>query len=69
MGGDPGATQCDYPDGPYGVGEGQIVPPTLTWQGFAPGASSPTTIAITDFFDCDGSRGINALYFDTSQFG
>jgi hypothetical protein len=69
MGGDPGPTDCEYPGGPYGVAEGDTVPPTLSWEGYAPGASSPSTIAVTDFFDCDGTRGIHALYFDTSQFG
>ncbi|HHH27494.1 MAG TPA: hypothetical protein ENK57_03965 [Polyangiaceae bacterium] len=67
--GAPGPTECEYPAGPYGVAQGQIVPPNLTWQGFAPGSSTPETISIQDFFDCDGSRGINAVLFDTSQFG
>ncbi len=68
-GGDPGPTQCEYPAGPYGVGMNQTVPPTLTWQGFAPGAATASTIRMSDFHDCDGTRGIHALYFDTSQFG
>lgn len=69
MGGDPGTTQCEYPDGPYGVGLGQIVPPTISWEGYAPGASSPSTLTMAELHDCDGSKGIHALYFDTSQFG
>ena len=67
--GEPGPTECEYPAGPYGVAQGQIVPPNLTWQGFAPGSSTASTISIQDFFDCDGSRGIHAVLFDTSQFG
>lgn len=67
--GEPGPTECEYPAGPYGVAQGQIVPPNLTWQGFAPGSSAAQTISILDFFDCDGSRGIHAVLFDTSQFG
>ena len=69
VGGDPGPEPCEYPPGPYGVDVGQIVPPTLSWEGFAPGEPSSSTLLITDLFDCDGSRGIHALYFDTSQFG
>lgn len=67
--GEPGPTECEYPAGPYGVAQGQVVPPNLTWQGFAPGSSTAETISIVDFFDCDGSRGIHAVLFDTSQYG
>lgn len=67
--GEPGPTECEYPAGPYGVAQGQTVPPSLTWQGFAPGSSTAETISILDFFDCDGSRGIHAVLFDTSQYG
>lgn len=63
----PGA--CEYPQGPYGVGQGQIVPPTITWQGFVPGSSTPSTISMQDFFDCDGSGGVDAIIIDTSQYG
>ena len=60
---------CDYPTGPYGVAQGNVVPPTITWQGYAPGAASPSTIRMEDLFDCDGSRGIDAIIIDTSQYG
>jgi hypothetical protein len=68
-GDDPGPTQCEYPAGPYGVAQGQTVPPGLSWQGFAPGNASATTVTIEEFFDCDGSKGIHAVLIDTSQFG
>lgn len=68
-GGSTAPTPCEYPTGPYGVDVGDTLPPTLSWQGFTPGADSPSTVTITDFFDCDGTRGINAVFFDTSQFG
>lgn len=64
-----GPQNCTYPSAPYGVGQGQTVPPTISWQGFAPGGSSPTTITTEDLFDCDGSRGIHAVIVDTSQYG
>ncbi len=60
---------CEYPPGPYGVAVGQTVPPNLSWQGFTPGSDVATTVTIQDFFDCDGTRGIDAVLFDTSQFG
>ncbi len=68
-GGGMSPTNCDYPPGPYGVDEGQVVPPTLSWQGYAPGASSPSTITMEDFHDCDGTGGIDAIIIDTSQYG
>jgi hypothetical protein len=57
---------CPYPSGPYGTMMGQVVSPSLTWQGYAEGSSNLTTIKATDYFDCDGSKGINALVFDES---
>jgi len=53
-----GPTVCEYPAGPYGVDSGQVLPPTLSWTGFAPGSSAASTFTAEDLFDCDGSRGI-----------
>jgi hypothetical protein len=64
-----GPTVCEYPAGPYGVDSGQILPPTLSWSGFAPGSSAASTFTAEDLFDCDGSRGIHAVVVDTSQYG
>jgi thiol-disulfide isomerase/thioredoxin len=58
-------TVCTYPDGPYGKEVGKTIPPTLTWSGLGPGGQ-PTTYKSTDFFDCDGTKGINAIVFDSS---
>lgn len=69
MGAGAGPTNCEYPAGPYGVAQGATVPPSLSWQGYAPGSSTPSTISIQDLFDCDGSRGIDAIIIDTSQYG
>jgi hypothetical protein len=55
-----------YPAGPYGITVGSTIDPSLTWQGYLVGATSPTTIKITDYYDPDGSKGINALVLDTS---
>ncbi len=64
-----GPTNCDYPAGPYSVAQGGTVPPSLSWQGYRPGENTPSTISIQDLFDCDGSRGIDAIIIDTSQYG
>ena len=65
-----GGQACEWPQASgYGVGQGQVVPENLSWQGFMPDSSQSATVAIADFFDCDGSRGINAIMVETSQFG
>jgi hypothetical protein len=60
------APACAYPMGTVGTTLGSLVNSNLTWQGFPEGADQATTIRITDYLDCDGSRGINALLVDTS---
>ncbi len=53
-----------YPLGPYGTGAGQTVNPGLQWQGYLP--STASSVGANDLFDCDGSKGINALVFDVA---
>ncbi|MEJ7731103.1 MAG: hypothetical protein WKG00_18045 [Polyangiaceae bacterium] len=43
-----------------------MLPPTLSWQGFAENTSQAGLVSITDYFDCDGSKGVHALLFITS---
>jgi len=45
---------------------GTTAAPNLTWQGYEEGSSQVSTISILDYFDCDGSKGINALLVDVS---
>jgi hypothetical protein len=59
-------TGPSYPSGPYGVTVGKVLDPTLEWQGFAPNATTPSTVKITDLWDPDGSKGINAVVIDSS---
>ena len=40
--------------------------PDLQWQGFVPNATTPSTVKITDLYDCDGSKGINAIVIDSA---
>lgn len=60
------ANGCVYPAGPYGITVGKVLNPNLQWQGFLPGATSPSTVSVSDLYDCDGSKGINAVVVDSS---
>jgi hypothetical protein len=62
-------SNCVYPAGPYNVTQGAILPPTLHWSGYPAGGFDQGTVSVKDLYDCDGSKGITALFFDTSQFG
>jgi len=57
---------CTYPMGPYGVSTGNVLDPTLTWQGYAANQTTVSTLTMSDLFDCDGKKGIDALIFDNS---
>jgi hypothetical protein len=56
------------PQGPFGKqGVGVTLDPSLTFQGFAPGASSPSTVHLSDLNNCDGSHpDIHAIVVDSS---
>jgi hypothetical protein len=58
------ASKCVYPAGPYGKTMGSIVSPGYTWQGYLPGATSLSSLKASDLYDCDGTKGINAILFD-----
>lgn len=47
--------------GPFGISAGSIVDPSLALEGFAPHGDSAQLFHLGDFYDCDGSRGINAI--------
>jgi hypothetical protein len=57
---------CIYPDSGFGVQVGNVVQGDLSWQGYAESSSQTTTISIQDYYDCDGSKGINALLIVSS---
>jgi hypothetical protein len=64
--GDGWSVPAGYPAGPYGVKVNDVLDPTLNWQGFAPGATTPSTVRITDLYDPDGSKKINAILIDSA---
>jgi len=57
---------CTYPNGPYGPGLGQTISPSFSWQGYAPNETTVSTLKSRDLFDCDGSKGIDAIVIDVS---
>lgn len=57
---------CTYPKGPYGVGIDVVLSPNSSWQGYAANDTSVATLKMFDLFDCDGSKGINAIMIDVS---
>jgi hypothetical protein len=61
-----GTTMCVYPTTGVGNKIGSVVPGSHKWQGYAEHADMVSTISIQDFYDCDGSKNINALLIDES---
>src|SRR5438105_4803394 len=58
---DTGASvSCTYPSGPYGSTAGSFVEGDFAWTCAGNGVSA------ADLFDCDGTKGINAIVFDVS---
>lgn len=57
---------CTYPKGPYSVGLNGVINPNFQWQGYAPNDTSVTALKMSDLFDCDGSKGIDAIMIDVS---
>jgi hypothetical protein len=43
---------------------GAIVDPTLSWQGYRDDGTAATTVTMKDYYDCDGSQGVDALLVD-----
>jgi hypothetical protein len=59
---------CTWPEGPYGNDTDDTVPDNFTWQGYPANSDAVGSVSIQDYFDCDGSRGVNAVLLITSQF-
>lgn len=60
------ACATGYPQGPYGTAAGQVLDPAFTWQGYAANETTVSTLTMADLFDCDGSKGIDAVIIDNS---
>ena len=62
---DPPTIVDGYPAGPFGLKRGQVFP-NLTLHGYRDGTGAWTDIALKDYFDPDGSHGINGIYLTVS---
>lgn len=65
---------CKYPikqllEGNSGVEVGNILLESLSWEGYPSMSDTAGTVKVSDYFDCDGTKGYDVLLFDTSQFG
>ncbi|MCA9620514.1 MAG: hypothetical protein KC731_15940 [Myxococcales bacterium] len=64
----PQALSCSYPEGSYGLTEGETVP-RLSWAAIPPGNDVMGNLTTTELIDCDGHKGFNALIFLTHKPG
>ncbi len=58
---DPTPAAPTYPEGPFGNEQGRIFP-DLTFQGYRDGKGAWVDLAMHDYFDPDGSKGVRAIY-------
>ena len=64
-GGPPKKVECTYPPEPYGLKMGSIITPNK-FEGYVGDATEVSLVGVGDYYDCDGSKGINALLVDVS---
>jgi len=51
-----------------GLEAGQFMPLDLSWQGYRLDTTN-RTLRADEYWDCDGSKGIDALVIDVAGFG
>lgn len=61
----PPATYGEYPAGPYGFRVGQTFP-DISIDGYIGAAGDWKSIALADYYDPDGARGVRGLYLTVS---
>ncbi len=54
-----------YPEGPYGLTVGETFP-NFAFKGYKDGTGEWTDISMIDYYDPDGTRGINGVYWVVS---
>lgn len=66
----PKALSCAYPLAEsFGADEGQVLSSSIMWPAALPaGEQIARTVNVSDFYDCDGSKGIHGVMFITSKF-
>ncbi len=55
----------EYPPGPYGFEVGKVIP-NITVEGYVSGVPPWTSIAVKDYYDPGGQKGIRGLYVTAS---
>lgn len=56
-----GTLPCAEWSGPFGTHEQETLDPTLTWDGFEPGAIEPTTVGLEDYALCGDGEDVTAI--------
>lgn len=61
---------CAYPtEGQAGVDVGNLVTSSLAYETtLHPGEDAPRRLAISDLYDCDGSKGVDGILLITAKF-
>jgi hypothetical protein len=62
----PAANGCHYPAPPFGNRKTNTIDGSFDFQCYAPRNDTVTTLTLADLFDCDGSKGVNAISVDVS---
>lgn len=57
--------ECVYPSMGFSSDVGGVIP-NHTWQGYVDDSMEVSDVSLSDFYDCAGQKGINALLIDTS---
>ena len=55
---------CVYPAAPYGSAVGSVIFPQVQSQCYAPAQTTASAVAVAGFFDCDGSKHVNAVLIE-----
>lgn len=59
---------CAFKPTDPGVGPQKQLPLTLAWKGYAVGSNDVETIVAGDFYDCNGSKGIDVVVYEMAKF-
>jgi len=64
------ALSCAYPaDGQTGVGTGNLVPSSLGYETVLhPFEAAASRLDLSSFYDCDGSKGVDAILVITAKY-
>jgi len=65
----PKGMTCAFPQGvAYGISPTQTVPVTHAWTGLPPNEGE-RVFQLAEYYDCDGMKGVDAIFITTSQYG